>query len=650
MSAAAGQSSIRSEDDVKKEHSAFEAGRATSDPSLLRSMSKRVIPNAVIERPNIKDYAVIGDCRTAALISREGSLDWLCLPDFSSPSVFARLLDQNGGHFSIRPTSAFTTTRRYLPASAVLETTFEIEGGRARLTDLCPIIDGTTSLQPMRETLRILECIEGTIELDIEVAPRPNYGYAKPTLHRIAENVWGFEWPGGLLLLNSTTDLFQHGAVLRRAVRLAAGRREDFSLCYIEHDVGIIAPLGPEAESRCKNTVAWWQDWSRACQFDGPERDAVLRSAITLKLLTFCLSGAIVAAPTTSIPESLGAERNWDYRYCWLRDAGLTMSALVGLGFHREASAYLTWLLHATRLSRPNLSILYDVYGRTNLRERKLDWFAGYHNSSPVRVGNDAVAQFQLDPHGQVIAAAQVFAGAGCELDPTEAQMLAGFGEIVCRRWREPDNGIWEIPGQRRQYTFSKVMCWVALDKLLWLQDKRIVDIGQYEALFRHTRQEIADCIETEGYDPNLDTYTGELKGKDVDAALLLMPCFGYREPSHPRMISTYDRIRKELGRDGLLYRYRSGYDGLQGREGASGLCSFFAVSHLAARGLIKEAERSFDHLCSFANDVGLFAEEIQPRSGEPLGNFPQAFTHVGLIYSALSIQRARSGAGQWIL
>jgi GH15 family glucan-1,4-alpha-glucosidase len=294
---------------MKKERSAFEAGRANCDPSLRPSMSKRTIPNSVtIERPDIKDYAVIGDCRTAALISREGSLDWLCLPDFSSPSVFARLLDQNGGPFSIRPSSAFTATRRYLPASAVLETTFEVEGGRARLTDLCPIIDGTTSLQPMRETLRILECIEGTIELDIEVAPRPNYGHAKPTLHRIAKNVWGFEWPGGLLLLNSTTDLFWDGAVvLRRAVRLAAGRREDFSLCYVEHDVGIIAPLGPEAESRCKNTVAWWQGWSRACQFDGPERDAVLRSAITLKLLTFCLSGAIVAAPTTSTPAGDGS-------------------------------------------------------------------------------------------------------------------------------------------------------------------------------------------------------------------------------------------------------------------------------------------------------------------------------------------------------
>jgi GH15 family glucan-1,4-alpha-glucosidase len=599
------------------------------------------------QQPAIKDYAIIGDCRTAALISREGSLDWLCLPDFSSPSVFAGLLDQRGGHFSIKPRSRFTTSRRYLPVTAVLETTFETDSGTARLIDLCPIVDSLRSLEPMREILRVIEGVEGCVDLEIEFAPRPNYSRTKPAFRRIADAVWTCGWSNELLLLNSNLHVVQDGAVLRGTVRTAAGRREYLSLSYVEGDIGTIAPLGPEADARYEQTRAWWRHWSNVCKFEGPERDGVLRSAITLKLLTFCLSGAIVAAPTTSIPEAIGAERNWDYRYCWLRDAGLTMTALVELGFHGEASAYLGWLLHATRLTRPNLSTVYDVYGRTNLSERSLDWFAGYFNSSPVRVGNDAVMQVQLDIHGQVIAAAHAFAASGCKFDLTEARMLASLGNVVCKRWQELDNGIWEISGQRRQYTFSKVMCWVALDKLLSLHDNGIIQIGSHESLFRQTRKEIADCIETQGFSRVLDSYTGELDGRDVDAALLLMVCFGYRDARHPRMVSTYNRIEKELGCDGLVYRYRRGYDGLKGREGAFGICSFFAVNHLAERGLIEEAERRFDRLCSFGNDLGLFAEEIEPCSGRALGNYPQAFTHVGLIYSALSIERARRRVAQ---
>jgi len=595
---------------------------------------------------DIKGYALIGDCRTAALISRDGSVDWLCLPHVSSPSVFARLLDRDGGHFSIKPNSTFRTKRRYLPASAILETTFETATGSARLTDLCPILDGIASLHPMREVLRIMEGVEGHVDLQIEFVPRPDYGRVEPKLRRMTENVWCCG-SSELLSLNSSLRLAPDGASLRGAVRVTAGIREYFSLAYVDRDIGTIAALGAEADARCRRTFTWWQGWSKGCRFDGPERDIVLRSAITLKLLTFCLSGAVVAAPTTSIPETPGGHRNWDYRYCWLRDAGLTMTAFVELDFHQEASAYLGWLLHATRLSRPKLGILYDVYGRTNLRSSTLDWLSGYCNSAPVRVGNDAIAQFQLDVYGQVVSAAQAYAAAGHELDRTEAHMLAGFGKVVCKQWRRADNGIWEIPGQRRQYTFSKVMCWVVLDKLLWLHEKGIVRLGSREGLFRQTREEIADCIETQGFNEDLDSYTGELDGRNVDAALLLMPFFGYRDYSHPRVVSTYNRIQTELGSDGLLYRYALGYDGLPGRQGAFGICSFFAVSHLARRGLVEQAQRSFDHLCSFGNDLGLFAEEIEPKSGNALGNYPQAFTHAGLIYSALSIQRARMGAGE---
>jgi GH15 family glucan-1,4-alpha-glucosidase len=615
---------------------------------VAQPTSKRPMLNlADHAQPAIKDYAIIGDCRTAALISRQGSLDWLCLPDFSAPSVFARLLDKEGGHFSIKPRSSFSVKRRYLHATAVLETIFETESGSARIMDLCPIVDSVGSLGPMREVLRIVEGLEGSIDLEIEIAPRPGFGRARAALGRLNEAVWRCSWANELLLLNSSVRLVRNKAALQGTICTAPGKREHMSLSYVKDDIGTIAPIGSAADARCERSLAWWRSWCSVCKFDGPEREAVLRSAITLKLLTFCLSGAIVAAPTTSLPEAIGGARNWDYRYCWLRDAGLTMTALVELGFYEEASAYLGWLLHATRLARPNLSILYDVYGRTNLRECILNWFEGYLRSRPVRVGNNAVTQFQLDVHGQVIAAAQAYAASGCRLGPTEAAMLARLGDVVSRRWREPDNGIWEIPGARRQYTSSKVMCWVALDKLLSLHNEGKINVGSRKDLFRRMRADIAECIEARGFNSDLESYTGELDGSEVDAALLFMVCFGYKDARDPRMVSTYERIMKDLGCKGLLYRYRPGYDGLKEKEGAFGICSFFAVTHLAERGLIEEAEPRFDHLCSLGNDVGLFAEQTEPCSGAALGNYPQAFTHVGLIYAALSIERARRRACQ---
>lgn len=598
-------------------------------------------------QPEIRDYAIIGDCRTAALISREGSLDWLCLPNFSSASAFARLLDLNAGHFSIRPSAPFIVERRYVPATAVLETTFKTDGGIARLIDLCPISDSIGSLLPMREILRIIEGVAGSVDLEIEFAPRLRYGRVRSTFRKLTNAVWRCGGASELLLLNSNVELADHGSMLKATLRTTAGKRQHFSLSYVECDVGTIAPVGADADARCDRTIGWWQDWSRTCSFAGRERDIVLRSAITLKLMTFCLSGSIVAAPTTSLPEAIGGERNWDYRYCWLRDAGLTMSALVELGFHEEAAAYLGWLLHATRLTRPNLCTLYDVYGRTSLRVRIADWLSGYLNTAPVRIGNDAIKQLQLDVHGQVIAAAQIFAAAGCELDPLESRMLMGFGDVICKRWREPDNGIWEIPGARRPYTFSKVMCWVALDRLLSLHERGIIDLAAREAIFRRTRADIGDCIEVRGFNAAIDSYTAELDGKEMDAALLLLVFFGYKAASDSRMVATYNRVHDELGCGGLLYRYRPGYDGMKGREAAFGLVSFFAVAHLAERGLVEEAVRRFDDLCDFANDVGLFGEQIEPRSGKVLGNFPQAFTHAGLIYSALVIERGRRRAAQ---
>lgn len=587
----------------------------------------------------IGDYGIIGDCRSAALVTKDGSIDWLCLPHFSGPSVFAAILDQErGGRFRIRPDGHFRSTRRYNGATAVLETTFETPTGSARLIDAMPVVEDSGTLHPLREVLRIIEGIAGEVSFDIHWSPRPNYARANPLIKPRGALGWSCTWSDELFLLRSQAPLNfcpEEKAVVGR-ISVEAGQRIQFSLCYAKGDIAVVAPLGSDADARLRATVAWWQSWSSQCVYDGPHRDVVVRSAITLKLMTFALSGAVLAAPTTSLPEWIGADRNWDYRYCWVRDAALTMRAFTGLGFRSEAGSFLQWLLHATRLTWPELQVMYDVYGRTNLRERELEHLSGYRASRPVRIGNGAYRQVQLDVYGGVLFAALDYVQKGGELQEDEAQLLVGFGKTVCRQWRDPDSGIWEVRGPKRHYTFSKVMCWTALDSLLKLNDRGClgVDVGT----FRRERDEIEAVIETRGFNEALGSYVSELGGDRLDASLLLMGCLGYRNPAHARMRATFDRIQERLGRNGLLYRYDEGSDHLSSREGAFGICSFWAIDNLARRGDVEAAEGAFQHILSFSNDLGLFAEEIDPDTGEPLGNFPQAFTHVGLVNGAMAL------------
>lgn len=585
---------------------------------------------------------MIGDCRTAALVSREGSVVWLCLPDFSSPSVFGEILDgRTGGTFRIRPRGEFKSSRRYVADTPVLETTFETTQGAVRIVDMFPVADGSGTLQPMREILRLVDGVSGELELEILFAPAPNYGRAKPRLEQHGSLGWCCSWSNELLNLRSNIGLHRVANTLRASVRVRAGERIWLGLSYVKGDPGVLSPLEQDAANRLEGTLAWWQDWARGCTYRGPYKAAVMRSALTLKLLSFALSGAIVAAPTTSLPEAIGAERNWDYRYCWLRDSGWTMQALVGLGFHEEARQFLGWLLHATRLTWPELRIMYDVFGRTRLKERTLEHFSGYRGSRPVRIGNGAHRQRQLDVYGEVIFAAHAYASGGGTLEPVECRMLKGFGEVVCKQWREPDSGIWEIRGKPRHYTFSKLMCWVALDRLLRLEENGFVPLGKLRGKFEKERGEIFDVIERRGYNRAIGSYTLELDGESVDASLLLMPCLGFKDAHDPRIRSTYDRIWQRLGCNGLLYRYERGHDDLPGKEGAFGICTFWAVHHLASRRDFYQAKRLFEHALAFANDVGLFAEEFDPENGSALGNFPQAFTHIGLINAALSIEQA---------
>jgi GH15 family glucan-1,4-alpha-glucosidase len=596
--------------------------------------------------PEIGDYGIIGDCRTAALVSRAGSIDWLCLPHFSGPSIFAALLDQKrGGQFAIEPVQEFQSSRRYLPGTPVLETTLWTASGAVRLIDLMPIGDVADHLAPMREILRVVEGIDGEMTVNVRFEPRPDYGRQKVRIRSRGAIGWSCAWSDELCLLSSEARLKaspDETAVIGQ-VRIKAGERVYFSLAYTKGDIGVIAPLGEHAQARLESTVQWWRNWTSRCTYEGPYEEAVHRSAITLKLMTFALSGAVVAAPTTSLPEAIGADRNWDYRYCWLRDAALTMRAFTGLGYQDEAGSFLQWLLHATRLTWPKLQIMYDVYGRTNLVEKELVHLSGYRGSRPVRVGNGAHTQIQLDVYGEVISAAYHFVRSGGRLQADEQKLLAGFGEMVCKHWREPDQGIWEIRGAKRHYTFSKVMCWAALDSLIKLHEQGCVRID-LERLQRE-RDAIAQAIEARGFSEFLDSYVAEFDGDRLDAALLLMGCVGYKDPGHAHMRATFDRIRERLGCDGLLYRYEQGTDGMAAPEGAFGICSFWAVDNLAKRGDVSDAREAFEHILSFANDLGLYAEEIDVATGEALGNFPQAFTHVGLINAAMALADAQRGS-----
>jgi GH15 family glucan-1,4-alpha-glucosidase len=593
----------------------------------------------------ISNHALIGDCRTGALVSSNGSIDWLCLPHFSGPSWFAALLDsERGGHFSITPEDPYFSSRRYVGQSAVLETMFEGRSGAVRLIDAVIIGSSARNTEPMREIIRIIEGVRGTLALHVSYAPRPDYARASTQLKARGSD-WVCAWGNEVLLLRSDHPLVPNNDGAGARLEVKAGDRLCFSLSYEKGDIAILVPLGGDAAERISSTALWWEGWSRECIYSGRHRDMVLRSAVTLKLMTFALSGAVVAAPTTSLPEWPGAGRNWDYRYCWLRDSALTMRAFTGLGLRAEAAAFLRWLLHATALTRPRLRVMYDVYGRSSLRESELEHLEGYASSQPVRIGNGASDQTQLDVYGGVIAAAVEFAENGGDLQKDQLDLLAGFGATVCRIWRQPDNGIWEIRDRKRQYVFSKLMCWVALDRLLALN--RIHRLNIDVTSLERERAAIADQIETRGFNRDIGSYVGELDGDRVDAALLLMPCLGYGDPAGNRLKSSFDLIEKRLGRDGLIYRYLPDYDASGSPEGAFGICSFWAVENLARRGELDRAEERFRSLLGRANDLGLYAEEIEPDSGQALGNFPQAFTHVGLINAALAIEREKAAAAR---
>ncbi len=594
--------------------------------------------------PPIADYALIGDCHGAGLVSRDGSLDWLCIPRYDSPSVFAALLDaEAGGRFRIRPTGAFQTMRRYLPDTNILETTFVSAGGAVVLRDLMPVSaeeDKRAYLTPQHEVLREVEGLSGVMELDILYEPRPEYGQRRVVLQPRGELGLWCETGGAALALRSEIPLTLSATreSARGIAQIRAGEQKYLSLTYSDEGPAVVPFLGSLARKRRERSAQWWREWASRCSYEGPYRGMVIRSALALKLMAYAPSGAVIAAPTTSLPEQLGGVRNWDYRYCWLRDASFTLRALVTLGYAEEADAFLGWMLHATRLSWPELRVLYDIYGEARLPEHELSHLAGYAGSRPARVGNDAHNQLQLDVYGEAIDGVMRFAHRVERFDRDTTRLLEDLGRTVCERWREPDEGIWEGRSGRFHHTHSKALCWVALDRLIKMHEAGHLAISVNR--FRAQRDAIRNAIETHGYNSQLGSYTRTFDGNEVDASLLTLPLYGYVSATNPRLRSTCLRIHEQLARGSLLYRYETGTtdDGLPPGEGAFGICSFWGVECMARAGDVAGATQTFEQLLAHANDVGLLAEEIDPDTGAALGNFPQAFTHVGLINAALTI------------
>jgi GH15 family glucan-1,4-alpha-glucosidase len=596
--------------------------------------------------PDVGDYAVIGNCRTAALVSNRGSVEWMCAPTFSDASIFGAILDRDAGHFSIAPGEDATVSRAYIAATNVLQTTFTTPGGVLRLTDCLVLPDERIpELYPEHELLRRVECASGEVEVEVSFAPRWDYGRRCPRYAKRGALGWQCLDCSFGAILRSEIDLAEDKPRARLAgkVRLKAGEARWLSFAYDEADASVIVPFGEDAGARLQSTVAWWKNWSTRCSYQGPYRDEVLRSALVLKLLNCATSGAVLAAPTTSLPEVSGGPRNWDYRYCWIRDSALVLHAFLRLGYHEEAEGFLEWLLHATRLTWQRFQVMYDLYGEVKLDEKILPFLGGYRGAKPVRIGNAAHDQLQLDIYGELMATVSHYVEAGGTLDTVEAAMLAGVGRHVMKLWRLPDQGIWETRREPRMHTFSKAMCWVALDRLGRLADKFAVPIDR-----KHVAAEcdaIRAEIEDKGYDEALGSYVAYYGGKETDASLLLLARYGYRDPGSPRMAGTWDYIAKTLCDNGLIHRYRddTGYDGFAEPENAFAPCNFWAAEYLANAGRYEEAQQLFERLCRLANDVGLFAEEIGTRTGKPVGNFPQAFTHVSLISAATALYQRKT-------
>jgi GH15 family glucan-1,4-alpha-glucosidase len=589
----------------------------------------------------IEDYGLIGDTRTAALVSGDGAIDWLCVPRFDGEAVFGRLVGgPAAGTFRIGPAPPATIQeRRYRSRTASLETTWTVQGRRLTLTDAM-VAEVAGRLLPTTLLVRRLTVEGGAVDAVVEFDPRLGEHHRPPRTRRHGQDLV-CDWGSLALSLGGATE---RGVEVGRTIPVTVTPDRPLTLVLaVAHGEPLVHVDPAAAGGLVAEDEARWDRW--AAEIDGhvPYREAVVRSLITLRLLTYSPSGAPVAAPTTSLPEDPGGMRNWDYRYAWPRDASIGIGAFLGVGKVAEARGFLAWLLHASRLSRPRLPALLTLDGRHVPHEREFQAWPGYADSGPVRVGNGAADQHQLDGYGWVLDAAWLLERAGHHLYSETWRAMRAFADLVARRWREPDAGIWEIRDDAAQHVHSKLMGWLALDRALRIADTHRLS-ARRRRRWRTARADIAAEIGAKGFDSAKGSYTRSYGSTDLDAAVLVLPLLGVEDPDSPRLRGTIDAIRAELGAGGpLLYRYPPGRDGLPGTEGAFLPCSFWLVQALARIGCVGEAHELFEALLAHASPLGLYAEEMDPATGAHLGNFPQALTHAALVQAALALRDAET-------
>jgi GH15 family glucan-1,4-alpha-glucosidase len=601
--------------------------------------------------PRIEDYALIGDHLTAALVSDNGSIDWLCLPRFDSAACFAALLgDEENGHWRIAPRGAGTCTRRaYRRDSLVLDTEWETDEGAVRLTDLMPQRDRAP------DVVRVVEGLAGRVTVRSTLRLRFDYGSVVPWMRRVDGHRVAVAGPDSVWL-RTEPQARTWGKDRATHTEFTVERGEKVAFVLTWHPSHEPRPRLTDPYESLRSSLADWRAWAGRCRYDGPHRDAVVRSLITLKALTYAPTGGIVAAPTTSLPEDIGGVRNWDYRHCWLRDSTLTLGALLSCGYHEEAEAWRDWLLRAAAGDPADLQIMYGLAGERRLPEYELPWLSGYEDSRPVRIGNAAVRQLQLDVYGEVIDTLFLSRRSGLPPKPHMWRMQSALMEYLRSTWRKPDEGLWEVRGPRRHFTHSKVMSWVAADRAVRTLEHDPELSGDLDG-WRALRDEIHREVCEHGYDSDRNTFTQSYGSRELDASLLLIPRVGFLPPDDPRVVGTVDAIREELSHKGFVRRYSSdplgatatgaagttaqgdiALDGLPGSEGTFLVCSFWLANALHMTGRTEEACELFERLVGLANDVGLLAEEYDPVAGRQLGNFPQAFSHIGLVGTALAL------------
>jgi GH15 family glucan-1,4-alpha-glucosidase len=592
----------------------------------------------------IEDYGLIGDTRTAALVSKSGSIDWLCTPRFDSDACFAALLGYDEhGCWAIRPTVPIRQTRqRYRDETLILETEFVCDGGAVRIIDFMPIGDQANRC----DLVRIIEGLEGEVSLEMTLQVRFGYGADRPWTTRVEGGVRFVAGPDALLF-RSPAAVEVGDQRVSAQITVTKGSRIPLELIWSPSHEPVPALM--DAEEALRATDAFWREWSGRCTYQGRWRDLVVRSLITLKAMTYAPTGAIVAAPTCSLPEELGGVRNWDYRYCWLRDASLTLDALMIGGYLDEARAFRDWLFRAAAGDPAQLQIMYNIEGARRLTEFELPWLPGYEGSKPVRVGNAASQQFQLDVYGETLASLYTGRTLGMTGRAENWGPARALIEFIEKAWQRPDDGIWEVRGGRRHFTHSKVMAWVAVDRAV----RSITELGlggdEGRAMVAHlsaVRERIHAEVCERGFNPQIGAFTQSYGDVALDASVLVIPHYGFLPASDLRMVQTVAAIERTLLHDGFVRRYatEAGADGLPGTEGVFLACSFWLVDNFALAGRLDDAEEMFDRLLGIRNHLDLFAEEYDPKSQRQIGNFPQAFSHLAMVTSARLLDSARAG------